>query len=73
MNAKTDSAVAAYSNPWTMWLNLYHVLHVWQLEWCHVWARYCLPSPFPPHPHEGHHQLELPDPLEASTEPELFA
>lgn len=73
MNAETDSAITAYANPWTTWLNYFQVLHRCQQQWCHVWGHYCMPSFFGPHPHERHHQLEIPDPLAESKEPELFA
>lgn len=58
MNAETQPTTANHSNPWAMWLNFYNVFHSWQVEWCHMW---------------GHHQLEMPDALAESKEPELFA
>jgi hypothetical protein len=76
MNAQktaTDQRIISFSDPWATWLNLYHVLHAWQVEWCHIWGQHCLPSFYRPHRHEGHHQLELPDPLVSTAEPELFA
>lgn len=73
MTIETRQATVGQLNPWVMWLNFCNVLHSWQEEWCHMWGHYCLPSLFSPHPHEGHHQLEIPDPLVESKEPELFA
>tara|TARA_R110000787_G_scaffold63653_3_gene143159 strand:+ start:430 stop:651 length:222 start_codon:yes stop_codon:yes gene_type:complete len=73
MDAKTYRADADYPNPWAIGLNFCHVFHAWQLEWCHMWAHQWLPSLYPPHPHVGHHQLEIPDPLAEAKEPELFA
>ena len=73
MNADNSQTAGGYSNPWGMWLNFYQALHTIHVEWCHLWAHHCLPSLFPPHPHVGHHQLEIPDPLVEVEEPELFA
>lgn len=69
---KPDPTVE-YPSPWALWLNFYHVLHSWQVEWCQIWAHDYLPSLFAHHRHEGHHQLEIPDPLAEASEPELFA
>ena len=60
-------------NPWQMWVDCLHVVHDWQIEWYRLWARICLPPLVSPHRHEGHHQLEIPEPLADDTKPELFA
>lgn len=38
-----------------------------------LWARIFLSPAFSPHPHEPPAQLEIPDPIEAAPEQDLFA
>lgn len=73
MNTGKDRSVTENGALWAPWLAYFNVVHAWQTECCRLWARNCLPSFFAPHPHEGHHQLEIPDPLAEAKEPELFA
>ena len=40
---------------------------------CRLWARVFLPSAFPQHPHEAEAQLEIPAPIAAKLEQDLFA
>ena len=40
---------------------------------CRFWAHIVLRPAFPPHPHEAESQLEIPGPIAAELEQDLFA
>ncbi|AKH43772.1 hypothetical protein FHS61_002822 [Altererythrobacter atlanticus] len=48
-------------------------IHGWQEEWARFCAHFCMGSAFPPHAHEARWQLEIPDPIAAEAEQDLFA
>ena len=48
-------------------------LHAMAEGSCRLWTRIFLPCAFPPHPHEAESQLEIPDPIAADLEQDLFA
>lgn len=55
--------------PW----KLAEAMHDCNVELCHGLARHIFRPAFPPHPHEAHYQLEIPDPIAMKDEQDLFA
>jgi|GEM_PF-5202221 len=68
-----DRTLAAFLDLVSMPWECAKAVHDWQVEWNHFWAHYCMCSAFPPHPHESACQLEIPDPIAAEEEQDLFA